>query len=504
MSVDNTDVLRHGYYSLPLPLSLTIFVDEAVQELTLTHLFRIIPGRRAVALGFCGGHKIVAKLFFETGRWQQHLQRELDGLRVMREAGIRCATAMTSGTLTGSDHKPVGAVLLMDYIVNADSLGERWQRCADEAAREAVMRPVMEEIARCHTKGLLQRDIHLDNFLLQGDRLFLLDAAAVEQVSPPQALSMQSRLDNLALFFAQFPARNDAQVPTLYRHYGQALPGSLQAGMPGADDFLKQVHRRRQTRWDYVARKLFRDTTAHRHERPRGSFVMYQRSAGSPEMDAFISRPDTFIEGGCLLKDGNSSTVAAVQVSGRQCVAKRYNIKSLAHGLSRALRPSRAWVSWRNAHMLQMFGLDTAQPILMMERRWGPLRRQAYYLSEAVEGQDALLLLREKPINSAHWQTALQQFRQLFLVMREYRIVHGDMKATNFISTPERLVILDLDAMRQEKDPRRFQKAFQRDLQRFLQNWQGAPAEEAVSQLVAEFSTHLSAPALQARPDIKG
>jgi tRNA A-37 threonylcarbamoyl transferase component Bud32 len=55
------------------------------------------------------------------------------------------------------------------------------------------------------------------------------------------------------------------------------------------------------------------------------------------------------------------------------------------------------------------------------------------------------------------------------------QISHGDLKATNFLMAQDGPVIIDLDAMRQLKDPEQFEKAFNKDLDRFMKNWEDNP-----------------------------
>jgi len=298
-------------------------------------------------------------------------------------------------------------------------------------------------------------------------------------------------LQNLALLFAQFPVHNDAQVPALYQLYCSLRPQTELSSDPCMFSALLQQNRLARLR--VVLDKLYRETSANVCIQKRDRFVVYRRALESPQLQEFLKMPDEFITRGQLLKNGNSSTVALVQIAGRDYVLKRYNIKSFWHGLRRALRPSRAWVSWRNAHMLEMLGVATPQPLLMMERRFGALRREAYFLSEFVPGEDVLRYLAKEPINSAAWERVLTQFSQLFQVMRDYHIVHGDMKASNFISTTAALIVLDLDAMRTEPDKERFRKAFGRDLQRFIANWQDKPEYAArVLSLVEQSGQHLT------------
>jgi len=97
-------------------------------------------------------------------------------------------------------------------------------------------------------------------------------------------------------------------------------------------------------------------------------------------------------------------------------------------------------------------------------------------------GEDALHLLKKEPINSPAWERALHQFKALFATLRDYNIVHGDMKATNFLVSDKGLAVLDLDGMYQELDTGRFAKARARDLQRFAKNWEDDPARAQMVQ----------------------
>lgn len=461
--------------------------DGETQSLELLKVFRVLPEKRVVALARWRGQRVLAKLFFARLRWPQHLQREIDGVQAIVSAGIATPVVLASGTSVDGGT----GVLLLQYIENSETVGQRWDH-ATAVERAVLLRKVVMLIAECHRRGLLQKDIHLDNFLLSDDLLYLLDAAAVSiHTGEPHGVDGVRSLQNLALLFAQFPVHNDVQVPALYELYRSLRPHTELSADPCMFSALLQQNRLARLR--VVLDKLYRETSAHVCVQKRDRFVVYRRAMESPQLQEFLQAPDDFIARGRLLKNGNSSTVALVQIAGRDYVLKRYNIKGFWHGLRRALRPSRAWVSWRNAHMLEMLGVTTPQPLLMMERRFGALRREAYFLSEFVPGEDVLRYLAKEPINSAAWERVLAQFDELFRVMRDYHIVHGDMKATNFISTADALIVLDLDAMRKEPDKERFRNAFGKDLQRFIANWQDKPECAArVLTLVEQSGQHLN------------
>lgn len=236
---------------------------------------------------------------------------------------------------------------------------------------------------------------------------------------------------------------------------------------PAADANIRQ--------WRKLKPGLFREDRDRICHREWSRFAVYQRALASPAFEAFIRDPDSFFYQGRMLKDGDSTTVMAITLDEMTYVVKRYNLRNFWYAIRRLFRPTRAWWCWSSAHMLQSFGVATPAPVLMLERRWGPLRRQAYYMTMLVEGPDVLQFVGDEPINSARWQRTLEGYRGLLQAMKEHRFVHGDMKATNFIVTDDALVVLDLDAMRKLRFQEVFRRYFRRDLDRWLANWRHRP-----------------------------
>lgn len=266
---------------------------------------------------------------------------------------------------------------------------------------------------------------------------------------------------------------------------GRKLPGQ------SADDDYQQEPNRQQ-QWDELKAQLFCNTVSHEVYRRWDRFAVYRKTLASAEMERFIQDPDTFFYNGRMIKDGDSTTVMAVSINNREYVVKRYNLRNFWYGIRRLFRPSRAWACWRNAHMLSAFNIATPAPAVMLERRWGPFRRQAYYVTELTHGPDVLQFVDDKPINSAQWQWALPRFVDFFAAMARYRFVHGDMKATNFLVADEQLVALDLDAMREVRGERTFLRLFRRDVERWLKNWRDQPglglADSAEAQQIRQLT----------------
>ena len=62
-----------------------------------------------------------------------------------------------------------------------------------------------------------------------------------------------------------------------------------------------------------------------------------------------------------------------------------------------------------------------------------------------------------------------------FLALREHRLSHGDMKATNILVQDRELVMIDLDSARRHMSGVWHSRSVARDKRRFLANWNPWP-----------------------------
>jgi len=192
-------------------------------------------------------------------------------------------------------------------------------------------------------------------------------------------------------------------------------------------------------------------------------------------MVRFLTDPDALIDTNRLLKDGNTATVALVEVDCQRLVVKRYNIKNTWHAFRRCPRPSRAWNSWRNAHRLALLGIPTPKPIALLEKRWGPFRFKAYFITEYVDGINVYHLLHSESKKEIKHEDLVEQFGNLLQKLANALISHGDFKATNFIFSGGELIVTDLDAMYEHRFATQFHRKFKKDCQRLMKNWTNLP-----------------------------
>lgn len=441
---ESAESLRAGGRRVLAPS--TVALDDG-GELVVERWLRILPGKRLTGIGQWNGQAVLAKLFVAARGAERHWQREWRGIDSLQAHGLPTPKRLASGRLEGAGH-----YVLTEYLDGA--------RCPD-AASAAELASVFETVGRMHAQGILQEDVHLGNFLLHADKLYVVDGDAIRP-----AASERVRLDNLALLFAQLaPAACRAMQAGLLAAYRKGNPGLA----ADAAQLEAAIVRAREARLADILDKCLRDCSLFKVARRTDRFFSLVRSEAD-FLAPLIADPDAWIERGEALKRGRSATLARVELEGRKLVIKRYNIKGAGHALSRAWRPSRAWHSWIEAHRLRFLGIATPRPLALIEHRLGPLRGRAWLITEYYEGpilQECLAGQTER----AAPNEVKEAVRKLFAQLAAERIGHGDLKASNFILRGDELCVLDLDAMRRYDSEAAWRKAWRKDHARFLRNW---------------------------------
>jgi tRNA A-37 threonylcarbamoyl transferase component Bud32 len=441
-----------------LPFPFVVQADDGC-KLELLRPLRVLPGKRIVGEALWNGRRVVAKLFIASGS-QRHWQRECAGLDALTAADIPTTPALAAGSLVGGGH-----YLLTAFLAHAVSLGDDLDT-ADPIVLRALLETACTRIGQMHTHGLVHGDLHPGNFLLHAGELRVIDGDAVQRCDAP--LSGSEADANLADFLAQLPPATETLFDALLASYRVGNPHHVPefaALRPLIAVLLKQ-------RLVHGLSKTLRPCTLFdvQHRFRRFTSVAREDAAW---LAPLLADPDRLMADGVLLKDGNTATVARVELAGRQLVVKRYNIKNTWHALSRAWRPSRAWHSWLESHRLRFFGINTPTPRALIEERFGPLRRRAWLVTDYHPGRNlaehfAPFFELEAPPPAEGG--ALLHF---MATLRANHISHGDFKANNLLWDDAlcSIAVIDLDAMQQHTRPAAYARAWRRDRARLLTNW---------------------------------
>ncbi|MCO7625608.1 serine/threonine protein kinase [Pseudomonas fluorescens] len=458
--------------SLPLTISLADAAGPA--DLQLLSLLRVLPGQRYVGAGVWRGRPVLAKLLVGS-KAARHFQRELAGVKLLAEQGLTTPLLLADGLQDGE-----GGWLLFEFLENAESLGDAWQKVeslpvlADE--QSAVLAEALGAIGQLHGKGLWQEDLHLDNLLRQGGQLYLIDGAGICAETAGQPLSRQKVLENLGVFFAQLPKSLEPFTEELLVYY---LLSNSEHALP-LEALQKQIAKVRAWRLKDYLIKVGRECTLFSVQ--RGAFALRAiRREEEAAMLPVLDQADALLDQGHLYKTGGAASVGKVEVAGRSLVIKRYNIKGFAHWLKRFWRPSRAWHSWREGNRLAFLGIATPKPLAVLEKRFLWLRSRAYLVTEFLPGPDIIERFAPYVESGAAPESELQALDQLFARLIAERISHGDFKGHNLFWQEDRWALIDLDSMCQHSSVGSFAPAYARDRARFMRNW---PESSALYQVI--------------------
>jgi tRNA A-37 threonylcarbamoyl transferase component Bud32 len=438
-------------------------------ELACAEIVRSIPERRLVCRGQWGGQQVYAKLFLGD-QAARYAKRDARGARALAAHGIATPALLHEGAIAGQ----TGQVLIYAAVPGSHDLEHAWA-AADTSQRTKLAAALVVTVAAHHAAGLIQTDLYLRNFLCAGDVIHTLDGDGIRAHSAP--IPWRQALPNLALLLSKFDVEEDHHIPELLQIY------AARRGWRTSEDMLSALHERTMATRIAVARqyaqkKVLRNCTDVRVEQKFDRFLAVSRSRQSEALNQLLNDPEGWLnKPACRrLKNGNTCTVGLVETDDRKIVIKRYNIKNLRHGLGRLLRRTRAGVSWSNAHLLRMLDIATATPLALIERRWGPFRREGYFLAEYVEGPDIAEVFADAGLGEGCKREVALQAGRLLHRMYLLGLEHGDFKATNLKIVDGKPLLLDLDSMRLHRRTSWFERRHTRDLRRFLQNWQHEPA----------------------------
>ncbi len=454
-------------------LPMTLWLKGKYEAILQLKILRMIPKKRWVILAYWGDKQVVVKLFYKHQRAKQELQRA----QTLHASGIKTPVLLHHGPLL---NQPMYA-LIFEKLDSALVLDVAW-RSSKEDQKTEIMNHLIAMTARLHALGFIQKDLHFNNFLICNSEIYAIDAGAIIKTSDGRSISERASLKNLALLFAQVSPGEQYNFEEGYALYAKMRDFIFT--LDKFTDLQKWIAYWRKRHLSLYGRKVFRTTTHLLCNRSWRRYSMVDRSYASEALMAKLAEPEILMNdvNSKILKAGDTCTVVQVEIEGRLLVIKRYNLKNFGYAFLRAFRRTRASICWRSAMYLTFWQLGVVKPVALIEERFGPFRRKAYFVTEYEPGINLQEYFFERPYLKDQMEMIAQKIFQLLGTLSKVKISHGDLKATNILLVGDRPVLLDLDAMRVHRFTWKWKKAQQRDQKRFMKNWVGFPELEKLFQ----------------------
>jgi tRNA A-37 threonylcarbamoyl transferase component Bud32 len=478
MGYASKDLVKLGR-NVPTPCAVSLLDNGVEVDLEILDILRILPGKRLTAVASMNGEKVVAKLFFHPQAWKRKLNKELAGMQEFEQHRLASPKVLSQHSIKGS-----GAVILIEYLETGINLADYFanEKAVTSSEGKKVWSLLFNALCSCHNTGLWQGDMHLGNYMLFQDQLYLVDGGDVHRLSKP--LQKYRRLENIADFISQFPVSFDAHADLMLDSYQADYKEFCSADLAKIRPRVQSLRIQRLCDFE---KKVFRSTSANCKTKTATYHSVHDRTLQGHDFCAFTKNPDSYVKQDQMLKDGHTTTVVQASICGIAMVLKRYNIVGVRQAIKHLFVESRAHRCWRNASMLGLLGIHTPRPYLFLEERlYWVFQRRSYFLTEKIQANNLLLQLEDtnEKVDEAKLITAFANF---FEIMYSYQISHGDMKATNFIFQEDKLYVLDLDAMQRHRFKWWSSKRSMSDIKRFEKNWIGSRYEQVFAPMIKQY-----------------
>jgi len=442
---------------LPLQLIIKRIPEKQTETLTCTALLREIAGRRQVYTGLWNNKDVIVKIFSHKIRAKQHLKREWRGLNLLRSRGLNCPEALFYGKTKNNKW-----VLVTEKIANSSTVLELFSTAKNKEEKLNLLMQVGGELAKQHKDGVLQKDLHLGNFLLAENKIFALDFAQMRFY--PTEIPRKKSISQLALLECYLSDDRTDAAEKLREEY--ALGRKWQLNEQDKTSLQKWLilHRKKGIRNEL--KKCLR--TSKRYVRVKtGNYVAVtdKNFCGAIKLSTLIKQVDMLMNKGQPFKDGNTCYVSRISWNNKDIVVKRYNHKGMFHSLCHTIKRSRARRCWVNGHRLLMLGISTPKPLAFIEEYRGPFVWKSYIITEYVCGQKLCDFLRNNPAEQERAEIT-KQVKQLLGKLWKHHITHGDLKHSNILITDNGPVLTDLDSVQIHKLHPFFKKNQKKDVER--------------------------------------
>ena len=415
-----------------LPFQLLIdctFPKSKTESLTCTALLRAIAGRRMVYDAVWAKRPVIVKMFSHKIRAALHLKREWRGLTLLQKRRLSCPQPLFYGKTEDGSY-----AMVMEKIVDSSTALDVFNKAGNAEEKLKLLISICKEMAKQHSKGVLQKDLHLGNFLVKEEKIFTIDPTQMRFYR--REVGRKKSLSQIALLALSIGQERPESIARLCREYGLGRGWSFDDSDMSLFRKRLAVHKKNGIRKEL--KKCLRTSKRQVRIKDDSWVAVFNRGFWQDGCPAeFVKQIDTIITEGRILKNGNTCTLSRVNRAGKNIVIKRYNHKGLVHSLRHTVKRSRARRGWLWAHRLGTLNIPTPKPVAYIEKRKGLIVWESYLVTEFVEGQNLHTFLQDSDVTKEQRSEAVGRIKELLDKLGREKITHGDLKQTNILITED-------------------------------------------------------------------
>lgn len=357
--------------------TLNFSIDETGQQLLSRNLLRCLPDKRLVFESRLDKQPVVVKLFFHKRNADRHWKREAEGLELLKNMHILAPDILSQGSMTclnapeeiGITSGRKGYGLVLPLLPDAVNLRTLWHSNASLEEKTHWYKKALLSLAEQHEKGIIQQDLHLGNFLISNNTLYVIDGDSV--ISKGQPLEASESWQWVGVFFAQIFPQFNYLLEKLLPDY------CIARGISFEREFLAEVEEARRRQREKIKKshldKIYRNSGLCRVNQGFFQLIICDNNYDSPKMRMFLSE---------LHKSGadgkGNRPLFKIELEGETYWVQWYTEKVKTQ--RRWLPESGASLRWQQAHLATVFGEKTEQSVAVGIKKIGPFHCEGFYI----------------------------------------------------------------------------------------------------------------------------
>ncbi len=425
----------------PVQLEINRLSDtKTIENVSCYELLREIAGKREVYDGIWDDKAVIVKIFLDPVSAGRHFKKEWRGLKKLQKLGLNSAKPLFYGR-----GKNNSWVIVSENIVGAETVLSAMQQCQTKDAKVELVLKVTSELARGHVKGVIQKDLHLGNFLIKDGRIYALDPGQMSFSS--KALSRRKSLYNLGALAMSLPNYDKQNLRNLCEKYFAEREWKFHSKDEKAfEKYLlkseKRCLRHSQKKCMRTSKRTLKLVTSDYN------CVFERPFCDNINPHEFIEQIDTLMDKGDILKNSNTCYISRFDYNNKDIVVKRYNYKGPINLIRRNFKTSRARRNWLHANLLISVKIGTPRPFGFIEKKKGHFIWQSYYISKYTDAMNLYAFLANPNLTESGREKMADRIIELMAQLGKRGLSHGDMKRSNILITDEKLILIDLDSMK--------------------------------------------------------
>ncbi len=353
--------------------------------------------------------------------------KEHENMVLLSKKGIKVPLSLAAGTFSSQDMKD-GGIFISEEITGARPLSEKIREEPD-----ALMDKFCGFVKELHRKGIYQIDFHLDNILVSGGQIYLIDVQRVKLFGSavPRRLIFRN-LANINMFLRENLGKK-YQLLFFEKYFGTGYKAFFEDIEKMSDECFYKLWKRRD-------KKAVENRENYSFMKIKGVKYISKREFSELAGTGFITGIGELFEPADVIKDDVKTSVRRMNYKNYDLVVKKYN------KISFATFPGRKAVnSWKGSVGLKIRKISTPEALMAISCG----NKAGYFVAENKKGIVRIdEFLRREDLLPEKKRKVMENAGKFFADLHNKGIYHRDTKPGNIFVEKSCLAISILDADR--------------------------------------------------------